>query len=178
MALKQIEEAVRTLQLRVGEIFEQLGIAAPVGKVDAYAGATAPAGWLLCDGSAVSRSAYPRLFALVGVTYGPGNGSTTFNLPDARGRVLVARDAAQSEFDALGETGGAKTHTLTQGEMPAHRHSISFGTGGASSGSRIAFAPSTNAVGSDPGPVATTGSNQPHNNLQPYLTVNYIIRAA
>jgi microcystin-dependent protein len=62
------------------------------------------------------------LFAAIGTTYGAGDGSTTFNLPNLKGRVAVGRDAAQTEFDALGETGGAKTHTLTTAEMPSHTH--------------------------------------------------------
>lgn len=84
----------------------------------------APSGWLLCDGSAVSRITYANLFAELGTTYGAGDGSTTFGLPNLKGRALVARDAAQTEFDVLGETGGAKTHALTLGETGAHDHTL------------------------------------------------------
>jgi microcystin-dependent protein len=83
----------------------------PSGAVMAYAGSAAPSGWLLADGTAVSRTTYADLFAVVGTTYGVGDGSTTFNLPNLKGRFPVGRDAAQTEFDTLAETGGAKTHT-------------------------------------------------------------------
>ena len=85
--------------------------AAPVGEVSSFAGSSAPTGWLLCDGSAVSRTTYAALFAIIGTTYGVGNGSTTFNLPNLKGRVIVGRDSAQTEFDVLGETQGAKDVT-------------------------------------------------------------------
>lgn len=96
----------------------------PLGGLVPYAGATAPAGgkWMLADGTAISRSSYATLFALVGTTYGAGDGSTTFNLPNLKGRVVVGLDSTQVEFDALGEVGGAKTHTLTTAEMPSHNH--------------------------------------------------------
>jgi len=95
---------------------------APTGAINAYAGSIAPSGWLLCDGAAVSRATYADLFALIGTTYGAGDGTSTFNVPNLKGRVAVGRDATQTEFDVLGETGGAKTHTLTTGEMPSHSH--------------------------------------------------------
>ncbi len=97
---------------------------APTGVVNAFAGATAPTGWLLCDGTAVSRATYAALFTLIGTAYGAGDGTTTFNLPNLKGRVPVGRDAAQTEFDVLGETGGAKTHSLSVSQLPAHQHGI------------------------------------------------------
>lgn len=98
-------------------------VANPVGSVIQYAGSSAPdASWLICDGSAISRTTYAALFAVLGTTYGAGNGSTTFNIPNLKGRVAVGLDSGQTEFDALGETGGAKTHTLATGEMPSHTH--------------------------------------------------------
>lgn len=98
------------------------GVAIPSGVVNPYAGASAPTGWLLCDGSAVSRSTYSALFAVLGTTYGTGDGSTTFNVPNMKGRVPVGLDSTQTEFDVRGETGGAKTHTLSTTEMPSHTH--------------------------------------------------------
>lgn len=95
---------------------------APTGVINAYAGSIAPTGWLLCDGAAVSRATYADLFSLLGTTYGAGDGATTFNVPNLKGRVAVGRDSAQTEFDTLGETGGAKTHTLTESEIPSHLH--------------------------------------------------------
>ena len=85
---------------------------------------TAPSGWFVCDGSAISRTTYSDLFAVIGTIYGVGDGSTTFNVPNLKGRAIVGRDASQTEFDVLGETGGEKTHVLTESEMPSHRHGI------------------------------------------------------
>lgn len=94
----------------------------PTGAVTMYGASTAPTGWLLCDGTAVSRTTYAALFTAISTTYGVGNGSTTFNLPNLKGKVPVGRDSADTAFDVLGETGGAKTHTLTTSEMPSHTH--------------------------------------------------------
>lgn len=94
----------------------------PVGSITMFAGADAPSGHLLCDGSAVSRATYSALFAVIGTTYGAGNGSTTFNVPNLKGRVPVGQDTTQTEFDTLGERAGAKTHTLSVPEMPSHTH--------------------------------------------------------
>lgn len=96
----------------------------PSGVISQYAGATAPSGWLLCDGSAVSRTTYSTLFGIIGVTYGAGDTTTTFNLPNLKGRLPVGRDSAQTEFDTLAETGGTKTETLTDSQIPAHTHGV------------------------------------------------------
>jgi len=85
----------------------------PVGSIILYPGASAPTGYLICDGAAISRTTYSDLYAVIGTVYGIGNGSTTFNLPNLKGRVPVGLNSAETEFDALGETGGAKTHTLS-----------------------------------------------------------------
>ena len=92
----------------------------PAGSIIQWSGSTAPANWLICDGSAVSRSVYPSLFAVVGTTYGAGDGSTTFNLPDLRGRIPVGKNGGS--FGTLGATGGAETVTLTTAQMPSHSH--------------------------------------------------------
>lgn len=99
----------------------------PTGVIVPYGGGSAPTGWLKCDGSAVSRTTYATLFALIGTTYGAGDGSTTFNLPDMRGRVPVGQNAAT--FGTLGGTGGEETHTLSAAEMPVHDHAVSGNTG-------------------------------------------------
>lgn len=106
--------------------------AVPTGTLTMYAGGVAPSGWLLCDGSAVSRVAYSDLFGVIGVTYGAGDGSTTFNLPDMRGRVAFGLAAADAMFDTLGESGGAKSVTLSESNLPAHSHSVSLTTGAGS----------------------------------------------
>lgn len=99
----------------------------PVGTVISTALSATISGWLLCDGSNVSRTTYADLFAAIGTTYGSGDGSTTFGVPNLKGRIPVGRDAAQIEFDTLGETGGAKAHTHTNsntGTAGAHTHAI------------------------------------------------------
>jgi len=92
----------------------------PPGTITQYGGASAPTGWLLLDGSAVSRSTFSALFAIFGTTYGAGDGSTTFNLPDMRGRVPVGKNAAT--FATLGAVGGEETHALTVAELASHDH--------------------------------------------------------
>jgi microcystin-dependent protein len=137
----------------------------PAGLEALWAGAVAPAGWHLEDGSALLRATFAALFAAIGTTYGAGNGSTTFNLPDMRGRVPVGRDTGQSEFDVLGETGGSKTHTLTTAQLPGNVVIEGVVSGG--------------NLGTDGG-YNTTGRNftagQAHNNLQPYRVRNFIIK--
>ena len=108
--------------------------AVPSGTIISYAGSTAPAGWMLCDGSAISRTTYSTLFSVVSTTYGAGNGSTTFTLPDLRGRTVFGKDnmggSAASRLTSaggitgttLGATGGAQTKSLATGEMPSHSH--------------------------------------------------------
>jgi microcystin-dependent protein len=103
---------------------------APVGAFYPFAGTVLPAGYLWCDGAAVSRTTYADLFAAIGTSYGSGNGSTTFNVPDLGGRVPVGYDSGDSDFNANGKTGGAKTHTLTVSEMPSHNHGGATGSGG------------------------------------------------
>lgn len=149
--------------------------AVPAGVIQMWGGAAAPTGWLLCDGTAVSRSTYSAIFAVIGTTFGVGNGSTTFNLPSFKGRVPVGLDSGQTEFDALGETGGAKTHTLTASEMPSHSHTTrihaSYMVQGVGS-SEVFGAHEDGAEGT-----SVAGGDGAHNNLQPYLTINYIIKA-
>ncbi|MGN7977446.1 DUF859 family phage minor structural protein [Microbacterium sp. 22195] len=166
----------------------------PVGILVAFAGATAPSGWLLCDGSAVSRTTYATLFAVIGTAYGAGNGSSTFNVPDLRGRIPVGRDSTQTEFDALGETGGEKTHKLTPSEMPTHNHAAPSGYFYVESpnGSMRRAATINNAgsngedgvwrqriaeSGGSPMGTANSGGDGVHNNLQPYVVTNHIIKA-
>jgi len=96
----------------------------PAGVITQYGALTAPTGWVLCQGQALSRTnpLYTRLWDAIGINYGVGDGSTTFNVPNLQGRIPVGRDTTQTEFDVLAETGGAKTHTLLQTEMPSHTH--------------------------------------------------------
>ena len=100
----------------------QSGQGGQAGMIEIFAGSTAPTGWLMCDGSAVSRTDYATLFSVIGTTYGTGDGSTTFNLPDMRGRFPLGSNSTYS----LNATGGATTVTLTaaQSGMRAHTHSM------------------------------------------------------
>jgi len=176
----------------------------PVGMIMPFAGSVVPDGWLLCDGSAVSRTQYARLFQVIGTTYGAGDGSTTFNLPNLKGRVPVGLDTAQSEFDTLGKTGGVKSVTLTVSQMPAHDHytviytttdgnhshsysnanwyEVSYLSGSqsytfcSSAGSYYSTSTSLNHSHTVSGTTTNTGGGQAHNNLQPYLVVNFIIK--
>lgn len=213
----------------------------PTGVIMAYAGVTAPAGYLMCDGAAVSRTTYAALFSIISTNHGSGDGTTTFNVPDMRGRVPVGKNAAT--FSNLGDSGGEEAHTMIVGEMPSHNHTavaISAGTpsGTISSVSAGTPAGSVSSAGahthpitafeqpgtiSEPGlatiggtstpnalvaqsagahthpfvgsPLAAhthtfagavlpthnhtinnTGGGAAHNNLQPYLVTNYIIK--
>lgn len=107
------------------------------GTVLPFAGANAPSGWLLCNGEILSRTLFAELFAVIGVTYGAGDGSTTFAIPDMRGRVAAGVDnmggtaanrmttaGAGINGAALGAAGGNQTHTLTTAQMPAHNHGV------------------------------------------------------
>ena len=159
----------------------------PTGAVLPYAGSSAPTGFLLCYGQAISRSTYADLFSAISTTYGTGDGSSTFNLPDLRGRVVAGQDDMGGSSadrltdqtgglngDTLGDTGGSETHTLTTAQMPAHTHTVAA--------QQQVSGDSTNRGGSGQlGAAATitsssTGGDGAHNNVQPTIILNYIIR--
>ena len=146
---------------------------APIGSIVAYSSNNAPNGWLICNGSAVSRETYNELFNVINTNYGQGDGTTTFNLPDLSGKVVIG----VSNTHALGSTGGEETHVLTIAEIPSHTHSVPCGRNKGSAtycyddgGAMMAHQSTTPATGS-------AGGGQAHNNMQPYITLNYIIRA-
>lgn len=150
------------------------------GIITPYAGDTAPTGWLLCDGSAVSRTTYSVLFDTIGTTYGSGDGSTTFNVPDLRGAFPVGAD---SSID-VGDTGGEKNHTLTVNEIPAHQHETNItagGTGGSTNAGYVSWTSGRQSNMYQASTITQAGSHtpittdQPHNNMPPYTGVNYII---
>ena len=140
-----------------------------------------PSGWLLCNGQTLSINTYQALFALLGTTYG-GNGITTFALPDLRGRAPIHVGTGFVQ----GQTGGELSVTINSSTMPAHTHLAqgvtTFGTlatpKGNTWGSSADNPYSTTTAGSvgmNPASVATVGGNQPHENEQPFLVLNYII---
>jgi microcystin-dependent protein len=114
-------------------------MSSPVGMIQVYAGSSAPTGWQLCNGQAISRTVYAALYAVVGTTYGAGDGSTTFNVPDLRGRTVFGLDAGANRLtgaqtgglnaNALGASGGEQGHTSTSAETAVHAHSFSGTTG-------------------------------------------------
>lgn len=170
-----------------------VSVATPPGVVAFTAAAAAPTGWLLCDGTAVSRTTYAALFTAIGTQYGVGDGSTTFNLPNLKGRVPVGVDTADSTWDTRGETGGAKTHALTIAEMPVHNHGVTDpghahnlnfhpDTGTFGTGFNIADVAGTGFVG--PGThvsvtgisINNAGSGTAHSNIQPFIALHGIIK--
>ena len=150
----------------------------PSGILLPFAGSTAPDGWLLCAGQEVNRETYSNLFAVIGISYGIGDGSTTFNLPDLRGRMPMGLDnmggssanrVTNTVADSLGRGAGEEMHQLSFDELPARNSYISHGTGGqGDSGGSFSY---VNHVNTD-----TIGDDQPHNNMPPYLSINFIIK--
>ena len=155
-----------------------VGIPWITGEIKIWTTGTAPTNWLICDGSAISRTTYATLFGVIGTVYGVGDGSTTFNIPNLKGKVVVGFNSAETEFDALGETGGEKTHLLTGAEsgVPAHTHLLPIYSGGGGSAGLQQTEANNTANGQ-----FTSSANTPanastaHNNLQPYMALNYII---
>ena len=165
----------------------------PTGSIIPYAGQTAPsADWLLCDGAAIARQASNSntpLFTLLGETYGAGDGSSTFNIPDLRGRVIAGQDdmggasanrlTGQSggvNGDNLGASGGTEGVTLTAAEsgLPAHNHTQGVQTTG---GNIENFAGGTPAgLYTTTGTVSAQNASSAHNNVQPTFILNYIIK--
>jgi microcystin-dependent protein len=180
----------------------------PIGGGLPYIGSTAPnSAFVFPYGQAVSRTTYSALFTLVSTTYGTGDGSTTFNLPDWRGRVLAGKDdmggSAASRLTStyfggtatsLGAVGGSESHTLTSAQMPTHTHSVTDpghshsmsngaaiwtqpATGSASQGGNFGpFVVSTIASNTTGISIQNAGSGGAHNNVQPTIICNYIIR--
>lgn len=141
----------------------------------------APRNWAQCDGAILSISQNQALFSLLGVAYG-GNGTTTFQLPDLRGRTPYG---IGNEY-SLGELGGVEAVTLLTSQMPSHTHTAGYSTGSGSTrnpanafygntGATPVYAPATAQVPLNQTTVGMTGQNQPHSNLQPFSVLNFCI---
>lgn len=197
-------DAVETINIKDGEVTSaKLAASAvstlmPAGLVLPYAGGSAPSGYLVCDGSAVSRTTYATLFTALGGAaspYGSGDGSTTFNVPDLRGRVIAGHDIAVGgstadrltgltggvNSDTVGNAGGEQTQTLSVAQMPAHTHDTEAGAGNPSPGIGTGSNVSVNLsifdlVARQSILAKSTGGGGAHNNVQPTMILNYIIK--
>lgn len=183
--------------------YAPVGAGMPVGAVVPYGGTSAPTGWLLCYGQAISRSTYSALFSAIGTTFGVGDNSTTFNVPDLRGRVIAGQDDMGGvsadrltgltdgvNGDTLGAAGGLESTTLTIAQMPLHGHPFRLSTqSGASSddnggllvnantqSNKTAFTGTPSDTAGEQ--IGGTGGGGAHNNVQPTAILNYIIYAA
>lgn len=157
--------------------------AIPTGLLAMYGGGSAPTGWLLCDGSAVSRTTYADLFSVCGTTFGAGDGSTTFNLPDMRATFPVGAQSG-GDYD-LGDTGGAETHTLTESEIPSHTHGAQWYNGTKDAGSPVGASLVTQNTSNATNPpdtamhantITSAGGGGAHENRPPFLAVSFIIK--
>ncbi len=152
-----------------------------VGEIRLVGFSFAPVGWAICDGSLLPIAEYETLFNLIGTTYG-GDGVNTFAVPDMRGRVPVH----QGPGYVLGQTGGVEQVTLTAGQLPAHTHALAASSATAtpaafrsamlgSSSTASYYGSGTPTTAMAPGALAQAGGSQPHENMAPTLTLNFVI---
>jgi microcystin-dependent protein len=201
LTLKRVDDT--ELAVLTKEVIRIGSKTVPVGSVNAFAGRKVPPGWLPCDGQAIERGKYQSLFGVIGNTYGPGDGSTTFNLPDLRGRTVIGIGRGDGLADHnLGMKDGEEKHVLTYGEMPIHDHGGNTDQGNPTS-YRVVNAASPNSgvysyanhtpgwasgnVYKDKKDVEYTmrchthninpaGGSVAHNNMPPFIALNYIIK--
>lgn len=146
----------------------------PVGMImpGAFPSTMVVEDWLKCDGSAVSRTEYIELFNAIGVSYGNGDGSTTFNLPNIKGKMIIGYDPDDNDFNAIGATGGSKTHTMTIDELVPHNHKVGVAYQTGSGTGTDYINPTSNTRNT-----TTTGGGQPMDIMNPYIVLNYYIKA-
>lgn len=146
----------------------------PPGSVMFYAAATPPNGWYACDGTAKNRTTDAALFAVIGTTFGAGDGTTTFNIPDARSRnVVAAGQGTGLTLRNLAATGGEEAHALTIPELPSHNHTISNAmpaSGSVFQGSGVG------GGGSGTVSIGFTGGNGAHSVMDPFLVLTCMIK--
>ena len=203
---ESVEEHIR--EIEQGSIYvtkEEFNnmVTVPIGAVQQFAGTTAPEKYLICDGSAVSRETYSALFDVIGTTYGAGDGSNTFNIPNIQNRIPVGK----SNNKALGVTGGSETNTIAKANLPnytlysanhshgvtdpGHNHTYGLGDGGSAAQIVGALTPNNTrnrgatesrktgiSINNATITVNSGGSGTALNNMQPYIVLNYIIRAS
>jgi microcystin-dependent protein len=160
-----------------------------LGEIRLFGGTFAPAGWALCNGATLDIASNDALFVLLGTTYG-GDGIQTFALPDLRGRVPLHQGAVSTEPSVsyvIGQTGGTPSVTLTANDLPSHTHplTIASATGtsadptgnviGAVASATLLYFDAAPGTALDPRMVGPAGNGVPHDNMQPYAVMNYII---
>jgi microcystin-dependent protein len=157
-----------------------------VGEIRIFCGNFAPSGWMFCQGQLIPISENETLFNLIGTTYG-GDGETTFQLPDLQGRVPVHMDTGGGGGGSyqLGDKSGAETVTLTTSQIPAHSHVPSAFAGPGTNPSPAngvwaectltPYASAAPAATMSPAAIGSSGGSQPHDNMVPFLVVNFII---
>lgn len=152
-----------------------------VGEIMLYAGDYVPDGFLACDGAAISRESFPDLFDVIGETYGAGDGTTTFNLPDLRGRAVIGDGEGTGLTPRVtGDSGGEESHTLTVGELAEHYHAEQRGgqalidAAGADTSENFLSRENASFEGNGENTMSA-GLSEPHNNMQPFLTLRYCI---
>jgi microcystin-dependent protein len=158
-----------------------------IGEIRMFAGSFAPAGWAFCDGTPMPISENDALFTLIGTTYG-GDGQETFNLPDLRGRapVHMGQGSGLSNY-VIGEMAGVEQVTLTTQQIPTHTHALVASTNlaqdtspnnkvvGQIGGGALPYIQDVVDSNLSPQAIAPVGGSQPHENMQPFLTISYII---
>lgn len=157
-----------------------------IGEIRMFAGNFAPAGWAFCMGQLMPISENDTLFNLIGTTYG-GDGQETFALPDLSSRIPLHVGTLVGNTYQLGEKAGVETVTLTVAQMPAHSHAALAASGGLGATSNLPknrllseaggdiYTPTAPNLSMNPATVGSTGGSLPHNNVQPYLCINFII---